>query len=65
MEEDERIRRRRPGTLKKVPSQNGFALSRCYSVVYLCVCERERERERQVQNRKEKKERMHEKCMNM
>ena len=53
-----KIRRRRPRTLKRIPSLNGFALFK-----------RERERNRTkhntTKNRKEKIEHMHKECMIM
>ena len=40
------IRGRKPGILKRIPSQSGFTHFGCYSVVYPRERERERERER-------------------
>ena len=61
-----KIRRRRLKTLKRILSWSGFALFRCHSVVYLKEREREREQKHNTaKNRNEKRERMHEECMNM
>ena len=69
VERNGRIRRGSPRTLKRIPNRSGFALFRCHSAVYLRERERERKKKRTkhntTKNRNEKKERMHEKCMNM
>ena len=71
VERRDRIRRGRTEALKRIPAQSGFTCFGCHGVVYPREKEREREREKERdiphhnQNRKERKKRIHEKCMNM
>ena len=50
VEGDGRIRRRRPRTLKRIPSRSGFGCFGCHGTVY--PRERERERVEHITNQK-------------